>query len=315
MTTEHARTRAGLLLGLGAYLLWGVLPLYFKAIDGVAATEIVAHRIVWSLVFLGALVTLWRRWGAIGTAIRSPRMLATLTLTAMLIAVNWLVYIWAVLNGHVLAGSLGYYLNPLVNVLLGVFLLKERLTRAQALAVALAAAGVAVLAWGAADGLWISLTLAASFATYGFLRKVAPVESLEGLSIETAILSPIALGYILWLQQQGTSGFGQFIGTDVLLVLGGAVTAVPLLLFTAAAKRLPYSTLGFLQYTAPSLQFLLAVLVFGEAFTTAHAICFGAIWTALFIFAWEGVRTGRAAARERAAAAEAVICAEACGTP
>jgi chloramphenicol-sensitive protein RarD len=236
MTTEHARTRAGLLLGLGAYLLWGVLPLYFKAIDGVAATEIVAHRIVWSLIFLGALVTLWRRWGAIGTAIRSPRMLATLTLTAMLIAVNWLVYIWAVLNGHVLAGSLGYYLNPLVNVLLGVFLLKERLTRAQALAVALAAAGVAVLAWGAAEGLWISLTLAASFATYGFLRKVAPVDSLEGLSIETAILSPIALGYILWLQQQGTSGFGEGISTDMLLVLGGAVTAVPLLLFTGRGQ-------------------------------------------------------------------------------
>jgi chloramphenicol-sensitive protein RarD len=315
MTAEHMRTRAGLLLGLGAYVLWGVLPLYFKAIEGVAAAEIVAHRIVWSLIFLAALAILWRRLASIGAALRAPKLLATLGLTAILIAINWLVYIWAVLNGHVLAGSLGYYLNPLVNVLLGVFLLKERLTRAQALAVGLAAAGVAVLAWGAAEGLWISLTLAASFATYGFLRKVAPVDSLEGLSIETAILSPIALFYVLWLQQQGTSGFGGAGTTDLLLILGGAVTAIPLLLFTAAAKRLPYSTLGFLQYIAPSLQFLLAVLVFGEAFTTAHAICFGAIWTALFIFAWEGVRTGRAAARERAAAAEAVICAEACGTP
>jgi chloramphenicol-sensitive protein RarD len=313
MTSEHLRTRAGLLLGLGAYSLWGVLPLYFKAIEGVAATEIVAHRILWSLVFLGALVTLWRRWGAIRTALKAPKLLATLALTAALIAVNWLVYIWAVLNGHVLAGSLGYYLNPLVNVLLGVFLLKERLTRAQAFAVALAAAGVAALAWGAAEGLWISLTLAASFALYGFLRKVAPVDALEGLSIETAILSPIALVYVLWLQQQDASGFGHAAGTDLLLILGGAVTAIPLLLFTAAAKRLPYSTLGFLQYIAPSLQFLLAVLVFGEAFTTAHAICFGAIWTALFVFAWEGVRTGRAAARARAA--EAVICAEACGVP
>ncbi|HEX8535648.1 MAG TPA: EamA family transporter RarD [Allosphingosinicella sp.] len=311
MTNDHARTRAGLLFGLGAYMLWGVLPLYFKAIVGVLPSEIVAHRIVWSLVLLGALATLWHRWGAIRTALAAPKVLATLALTATLIAVNWLVYIWAVLNGHVLAGSLGYYLNPLVNVLLGVFLLKERLTRAQAFAVGLAAAGVAVLALGAAEGLWISLSLAVSFALYGFLRKVAPVDSLEGLSIETAILAPIALGYILWLKQQGASGFGNSTTTDVLLILGGAVTAIPLLLFTAAAKRLPYSTLGFLQYIAPSLQFLLAVLVFGEAFTTAHAICFGAIWAALVIFAWEGVRTGRAAARSRAD--EAVICAEACG--
>ena len=309
MTDEHARTRAGLFLGLGAYILWGVLPLYFKAIQNVLPTEIVAHRILWSLILLAGLATLLHRWSAIRIALRAPRVLAVLALTSTLIAVNWLVYIWAVLNGHVLAGSLGYYLNPLVNVLLGVFLLKERLTRPQIFAVGLAAAGVAVLALGAAEGLWISLTLAASFALYGFLRKVAPVESLEGLSIETMILSPVALVYVLWLQQQGASGFGNTVGTDMLLILGGAVTAVPLLLFTAAAKRLPYSTLGFLQYVAPSLQFLLAVLVFGEAFTTAHAICFGAIWTALVIFAWEGVRKARA----RAVAAEALICAEACG--
>jgi chloramphenicol-sensitive protein RarD len=311
MTTEHARTRAGLLLGLGAYSLWGVLPLYFKTLTEVLPTEIVAQRILWSLIFLGALATLWRRWPAIGTAVRTPQVLATLALTALLIAINWLVYIWAVVHGHVLAGSLGYYLNPLVNVLLGVLLLKERLTPAQTLAVGLAAAGVAVLAWGAAEGLWISLSLAGSFAAYGFLRKVAPVESLEGLSIETAILAPIAFGYVLWLQQQGTSGFGREIDTDLLLVISGAITAIPLLLFTAAAKRLAYSTLGFLQYIAPSVQLLLAVLVFDENFTTSHAICFGAIWTALFIFAWEGVRT----ARERRTAAEAVICAEACGTP
>src|SRR3712207_5561655 len=185
---DHARTRAGLLLGLGAYTLWGVLPLYFKAIQNVAPTEIVAHRILWSLILLAGLATLWRRWPAIRAAMANLKVLATLALTAALIAVNWLVYIWAVLNGHVLAGNLGYYLNPLVNVLLGVFLLKERLTRAQSFAVALAGAGVAVLAWGAAEGLWISLALAGSFATYGFLRKVAPVESLEGLSVETILL-------------------------------------------------------------------------------------------------------------------------------
>ena len=303
MTDDRARTRAGLWLGLGAYLLWGVLPLYFKALAHVAPSEIVAHRILWSLIFLGAVVTLWRRWPALGAALKTPKVLLTLTATALLIGTNWLVYIWAVLNGHVLEGSLGYYLNPLVNVLLGVVLLKERLTRPQMFAVLLAAAGVAVLAIGAGDGLWISLTLAASFATYGFLRKVAPVESIEGLSIETLILAPIALGWVLWREQAGSGGFGVSTGTDTLLILAGAATAIPLLLFTAAAKRLPYSTLGFLQYIAPSLQFLLAVLVFGEPLTTAHLVCFGAIWAALLIFAGDGIRSGRAAAaRARAEA-------------
>jgi len=303
MTQDHARTRAGLLMGLGAYLLWGVLPLYFKALAHVDPTEIVAHRILWSLIFLGALVTWWARWPAIRDAIANRRVLLTLMATAVLIAVNWLVYIWAVLNGHVLEGSLGYYLNPLVNVLLGVFILKERLSIGQKCAVGLAAAGVAVLALGAGSGLWISLTLAFSFATYGFLRKVAPVDSLEGLSIETALLAPIALGWVLWLSAQGQGGLEIDTRTTLLLVLAGAITAIPLLLFTAAAKRLPYSTLGFLQYIAPSLQFLLAVLVFGEKLTTAHIVCFGAIWTALAIFTFEGVRKGRAAAKARAAAA------------
>jgi chloramphenicol-sensitive protein RarD len=295
--------RGGLALGLGAYLLWGVLPLYFKALAGVGAVEIVAHRIVWSLFFLAALVTFWKRWPAIRAAVTTPRVLMTLALTSALIGVNWLVYIYAVMSGHVLEGSLGYYLNPLVNVLLGVVLLKERLSRFQKIAVGLAAAGVAVLAAGAGDALWISLTLAASFALYGYLRKVAPVDSLEGLSIETTILLPLALAYLIWLEQAGAGHFLETRTTDILLILGGALTAIPLLLFTAAARRLPYSTLGFLQYVAPSLQFLLAVLVFGEPLTTAHIVCFAAIWAALAIFVFEGIRTGRAAARERAAAA------------
>lgn len=300
MNDDHARTRAGLLLGLGAYLLWGVLPLYFKAIAHVDPVEIVAHRIIWSLLFLGALATLWRRWPMIRTALATPKVLGILVLTALLIGVNWLIYIWAVLNGHVLEGSLGYYLNPLVNVLLGVVILKEKLTRAQGAAVLLAAAGVAVLAFGAGSGLWISLSLACSFALYGFLRKVAPVESIEGLSVETLILAPLALGWVLWLNLQGQGGLGVDTLTTILLVMAGAITAIPLLLFTAAAKRLPYSTLGFLQYIAPSLQFLLAVLVFGEKLTAAHIVCFAAIWAALAVFAFEGVRLGRRAARARA---------------
>ncbi len=303
MTNDHDRARAGLLLGLGAYLFWGVLPLYFKAIDHVPAGEIVAHRIVWSLLFLALLATLSKRWPAIRTAISTPRVAGVLALTAALIAANWLIWVWAVVNGHVLEGSLGYYLNPLVNVLLGVIVLGERLTRGQSFAVLLAAAGVAVLAAGAGSALWISLSLAASFALYGFLRKVAPVDSLEGLLIETAMLAPLALLWILWLHGRGESNFGVELGTDLLLTLAGAATAVPLLLFTAAARRLPYSTLGFLQYIAPSLQFLLAVLMFGERLTTPHIICFGAIWTALVIFAAEGLRKSRVAARAAAQAA------------
>jgi chloramphenicol-sensitive protein RarD len=315
MTNDHARARAGLLLGLGAYLMWGVLPLYFKAIGHVPATEVVAHRIVWSLVFLAGLATMWKRWGGIRSAVANPKVLGTLALTACLIGTNWLIWIWAVFNGHVLEGSLGYYLNPLVNVLLGVVLLKEKLSRGQMFAVLLAGAGVAVLAAGAGGGLWISLSLAASFALYGFLRKVAPVDSIEGLLVETAILTPVALAWILYLYSAGESGLGTDATTNVLLILAGTITAVPLLLFTAAAKRLPYSTLGFLQYIAPSMQFLLAVLVFGERLTPAHVICFGAIWTALLIYAFEGVRTGRASAKARKEAERAEACPEPCIAP
>lgn len=285
------RHRAGLYYGLGAYFAWGVLPIYFKALSHVGAGEILAHRVVWSLVFLLALVTMFRRWGAIRIAIANRRVLLTLTATSVLIAINWLVYIIAVVTGHVLEGSLGYFLNPLVNIVMGVALLGERLTRAQTAATALAAAGVAVLAAGAGSGLWISITLALSFASYGFLRKIAPVEPLEGLSIETLLLAPFAIGWLLWIGAQGTGGLGQWsIGTDAMLILGGTITAVPLLLFTAAAKRLPFSTLGFLQYLAPSLQFLMAVLLFGEHLTVPHIICFSAIWTALVIFSLDGWR-------------------------
>ncbi|WP_166038391.1 EamA family transporter RarD [Sphingosinicella sp. YJ22] len=283
--------RAGLIYGLSAYLLWGVLPLYFKALAHVSPGEILAHRIIWSLIFLAVLVALWRRWTSVKAALASRRVFLTLVASAVLIAVNWLVYIMAVVSGHVLEGSLGYYLNPLVNILLGVALLGERLSKAQIFATGLAAAGVAVLAVGAASGLWISLTLAASFALYGYLRKIVAVDALEGLSIETAMLAPIALGWILFIDSTGQGGFDSWSwGTIVLLVAGGAITAIPLLLFTAAARRLPLSTIGFLQYIAPSLQFLFAVLLFGEALTTAHLVCFGAIWTALAIVTFDGWR-------------------------
>jgi chloramphenicol-sensitive protein RarD len=304
MATHISRARTGFLLGIGAYVLWGAMPLYFKALARVPATEIVAHRIVWSVLFLGVLATVSKRWGTIRAAFATPRVVMILITTALLIGINWLVFIYSVVSNHMLEGSLGYYLNPLVNVLLGVVLLKERLTPAQILAASLAAAGVAVLAAGAGAGLWISLTLAATFALYGFVRKVAPVDSLEGLFIETVLLAPLAIVYLFWLAGEGMLRFGALgLPTDLLLVLGGAATATPLLMFTAAARRLPYSTLGFLQYIAPTLQFLLAVLAFGERMTTAHVICFAAIWTALVLFTFDGWRS--AAARAKAARAEA----------
>lgn len=300
-TPADQRHRAGLQLGLGAYLLWGVLPFYFKALTHVGAAEMLAHRIIWSLAFMGALVVAWRRWPAIRAALANRRLMLTLAATSLLIAINWLVFIYAVVTGHVLEGSLGYYLNPLVSILLGVILLGEKLSRAQIGATLLAAAGVVVLAAGAGTGLWISITLALSFAAYGYLRKIAPVEPLEGLAIETALLTPIALGWLVWLGAQGMGGFGYWnTGTTLLLVAAGAITTVPLLLFTAAAQRLPLSTLGFLQYIAPSLQFLGAVLLFGETLTTSHIICFAAIWTALAIFSADGWQRSLAARRRAA---------------
>lgn len=299
-----SRHRAGLGYGLAAYLLWGVMPLYFKAVAHIGAGEILAHRIFWSLLFLAALVLAWRRGGAVRAALRSRRVVLTLVASAVLIGVNWLVFTLAATGGRVMEASLGYYLNPLINILLGVLMLGERLSRAQLAATVLAAAGVAVLAASAGDGLWISLTLGGSFALYGFLRKVVAVDALEGLAIESALLAPLALGWIVWLNASGTTGVaGPAAALDYsLLLLGGAVTTVPLLLFTAAARRLPLSTLGFLQYIAPTLQFGFAVWLFGEPLGAAHLICFAAIWTALAIVTVDGWRRVRA----RRAPAEAL---------
>lgn len=285
--------RRGLGFGLGAYLIWGFLPLYFLLLAGVTAGEIVADRVVWSLVLLIGILAVAGRFGKLVAVLRNPRTLRLLAISAALISVNWLIYIWAVQNGHVLAASLGYFLNPLVNVLLGVIVLGERLKRMQMAAVVLAAAGVAVLASGAGTGLWISLTLAFSFGLYGLVRKIAPVESLEGLTVETALLTPFALAYMAWLASNDTLVFGDAPGLTALLVLAGAVTAVPLLLFAGAARLLPYSTLGLLQYIAPTLQFLLAITVFREAMTTAHIVCFALIWSGLALYVLSSVRKPR----------------------
>jgi chloramphenicol-sensitive protein RarD len=287
-------TRAGLLFGLLAYGLWGVLPIYFKQMAGISPLDIVAHRIVWSLLFLAVLLAIIRGWDQVAAALRDRKTLGLLLATSVLIAINWLLYVYAVTSGHILAGSLGYYLNPLMNIVLGRFILRERLTGLQWAAVAIAAAGVSVLAAGAGTTLWISLTLCVTFATYGLLRKVAAVDALAGLSIETAILFPIALAWLLWGAAQGQPTFGANDRELLLLTAAGAVSTTPLLLFTAAARRLRYSTLGMLQFLAPTMQFVLAVWLYGEAFTRAHGIAFGAIWTALALYVASLLRDLRA---------------------
>ena len=290
-----SQTRAGLAFGIAAYTSWGLLPIYFKLIATVPATSIVAHRVVWSILFMAVLLLAMRGFGQVRAVLAQRRTLLLLLVTAVLIAINWLLYVYAINSGHILAGSLGYYLNPLANILLGYFVLKEPLTRVQWMAVGIAAAGVAVLAVGALSHLWISLVLCISFALYGLLRKIAHVEATAGLAIETGLLFPLALGWLLLAGQAGTPVWGTGSTREVLLLIGTGVTStLPLLFFTAAARRLRYSTLGILQFIAPTLQFLLAVLVYGEPFTLPHAIAFGAIWTAAVLYLISSLRSARA---------------------
>ena len=281
---EYAGFSGGFLLGLGAYGLWGVLPIYFKALASVPAVDIVAHRVLWSLPFLAVLIALSRGWRRVRAVLVSHKTLGVLVLTSVLIAANWLLYVYAVTSGHILAASFGYYLNPLANVLLGRFVLHERLSRLQWTAVAIAAAGISVLAAGALGQLWISLTLCISFALYGLLRKVVPADAITGLAIETTLLFPLAVIWLAWQASAGTPVMGTDEMQTSLLLAAGIVSTTPLLLFNAAAKRLPYSMLGMLQFIAPTLQFLLAVLLYGEQFTASHAVAFSAIWLALALY-------------------------------
>lgn len=288
-------SRAGLGLGIGAYTAWGLMPLYFKLLLGVPSLAIVAHRIIWSFFLLGALISATGAWAAVKKAVGDQRTVRLLLATAGLIGVNWLLYVYAVNSGHILAASLGYYLNPLANILLGRFVLGEPLSRPQWVAVALAAVGVSILAVGALSHLWISLALCVSFALYGLLRKVATVEATAGLGIETALLLPVAIGWLTWTTLTTSQPVWGENSTDtILLVLAGVVSTVPLLLFTAAARLLPYSTLGILQFIAPTLQFLVAVFLFGEPFTTAHVAAFACIWTAALVYLISALRAARA---------------------
>jgi chloramphenicol-sensitive protein RarD len=290
-SADQPSQRAGVVYGLAAYLWWGFIPLYFKAVASVPPLEVLAHRVLWSLVFLVTFLLIRGRGSKLAALLRDRRSVALLSVTTILIAVNWLVFIWAVFNHHLLQASLGYFINPLVNVLLGFVFLRERLRRWQVVAVVLALSGVVFLAVGSGVVPWVALVLAVTFGTYGLLRKIARPDGLMGLTIETLLLAPAALGWLWWSAGQGVLVFGQH-GWTVSLVLlaAGPVTALPLVWFAEGARRLRYATIGFLQYVAPSLQFLLAVVFFGEAFTTVHAVSFGLIWTALAVYSVDTAR-------------------------
>lgn len=279
-----------------AFSIWGLFPLYFNAVGNVDTTEVLAHRMLWSLLFLGIVLSVRRQWQWLGLALRQPRVIGSFVASALLLSTNWFTYIWAVNHGHVIDASLGYFLTPLVNVTLGYALLHERLRRIQWLAIALAACGVAWLAWQSGQLPWIALLLALTFGGYGLLRKTAALGALEGLSLETLILFPPAFAYLCWLMLTGTS---TFISTDAdstrwLLAAAGPITAIPLLLFAAGARKIPLSVLGLLQYIAPTIQLLLGIWIFHEIFSAERMIGFVIIWSALALYALEGLWQRRA---------------------
>ncbi len=286
--------KSGVFFALSAYSIWGFLTVYIKLLQNVPVQEMLVHRIVWSFVFTGLLLVLFKNLKSIRTIFSEPKNLLALLLSSLLIAVNWLLFIWAVQNDRMLDASLGYYINPLINVLLGLLILGERLRRMQQFAVALAFIGVSIQVFAFGEFPWIALVMACSFATYGLIRKQVRIEAQTGLFIETLVLLVPTLCYVFVSGQAQTLNLLENTSSlNLLLVLAGPFTSIPLILFAAAAKRLNYSTLGFLQYIAPSVIFLLAVFAYGEVFTVQKSITFVFIWLALVIFSLDGLQYRR----------------------
>jgi chloramphenicol-sensitive protein RarD len=278
----------GILYGIATYMMWGFFPLYFKALHVVPALQIMFHRVVWCFLFLAVVILVKKEWPNFKAEVQSKRVLAIYALAAILLATNWLVYIFGINSGQVLETSLGYFINPLFSVALGVIFLKEKLRPMQWLPIGLAAAGVIYLTIQHGTLPWIALALAFTFGLYGLVKKVSPLGSLHGLTLETTILFLPALGYLLYAESQGSGAFGHTSWqVTLLLALSGVVTAIPLLLFAAAARSIPLYMIGILQYIAPTLQFLLGVLVFKEPFTPARVIGFSVIWLALLLYSVE----------------------------
>jgi chloramphenicol-sensitive protein RarD len=294
---DPTAARNGMLAALFAFVVWGLAPLYFRALGSVPPFEIVAHRLLWSALFLAGLLAFVPLTGGFARARavwQQPRLLALLVLTSLLTGSNWLVFIWAIDAGRLLEASLGYFISPLVSVALGALFLGERLRPLQALAVAIACAGVAWRVWQLGSLPWIPLFLAGTFGVYGLLRKRAPIDAVSGLFVETVLVAPLALAWLGWLHHQGSLAFGGGGVTDWLLPLTGVITAVPLMMFAVGARRLPLATVGFLQYIAPSLNFLVAVLLFREPFDTTQLVGFALIWLALAVYSADMLRAARA---------------------
>lgn len=290
ISEEKHRTALGIASAVGAFLIWGLSPIFFKWLKAVPPFEILMHRMVWSFVFLMPLILFLGHWNAFKSALMNRRTMGILLGTTLLVSVNWFLFIWAINNNQILQTSLGYYINPLINVLLGRIFLKERLRRPQIIAVCIAAAGVGYLTFQFGRIPWISLTLAFTFGFYGLIRKTAPVGALEGLALETLLMSGPALAYLCYLNAAGGGAFFRMGPRIDFLLMGTAlVTALPLLLFTEGARRIFFSTVGILQYIAPSSTFLLAVFVYGEPFSTAKLWTFILIWTALVLYSADSV--------------------------
>ncbi len=293
MTTDtDSQTKRGLPYALGAYTLWGLLPLYLVWLNPVDPFRLVAWRVLWTIPICFAALALFRNFAKLKAAFSNRRAIGLLLLSALLITVNWVAYIIAVQAGQFYAASLGYYINPLVNVLLGTLFLGEKLSKLQWLAVAVASMGIGILVFEAADTLYISLTLAFSFGLYGLVRKEVKVDALPGLTVEVLLVAPLAL-VALAVVPEGAEDFGTSVSMSLLLMGAGVMTGVPLLLFATAARRMTYSALGFVQFLAPTMVFLSGLLIFGQELVTAQAICFALIWTAVALFCADIVMKGR----------------------
>ena len=292
MHSQQGDFRDGIIAGLVAYLIWGFLPIYFKTIAAVEPLEVLSHRILWAIPFGAAILFARRQWPEVRRALTHRVMFGWLTLSAMFIAANWLIYIWAIQDERIFETSLGYYINPLFYMLVGVVFLGERLRRLQTLAVVLATIGVLVLTVSGGKLPWVALSLAATFTTYGVIRKRVVIGGMPGLFVETLLLAPLALAWFIGFAQGGQAMFGSGDGsTTFWLVMAGPITVVPLLCFALAARRLPLTTIGFMQFLAPTLQFGMGIY-YGEQLTTAHLICFGCIWVAVAFFSYDALSMG-----------------------
>lgn len=283
--SQNKETLIGNIYAIAAYILWGLLPLYWKLLDAIPADEILAHRIFWSFIFVTGLIVVQKRWTQLKETISNRKVLWQIALCSVLITINWFIYIWAVNSNHIVEASMGYYINPLIVILLGMLVLKERLNRWQGISVVLATLGVAIITVEYGKVPWIALGLAVTFALYGLLKKLVNIESIISLGIETMLISPVALGYIFYQQVTGPGALGSIsLPTTLILFCAGFATATPLLWFGQGARRIPLSTMGFYQYIAPTISLTIGVILFKEQFTVTHLISFGFIWTGLAIY-------------------------------